>query len=419
MDETAICRDCTRESPAPTVEQRCPVCDSPRLIEHGEIRELSIAHLDCDSFYASVEKRDNPELIDKPVLVGGRERGVVLAACYVARRYGIRSAMPMRTALARCPDAVVVKPNMKKYAEAGRAIRAMMQGITPKVEPISIDEAFLDLTGTDAVHGTYPARTLVSLVRDIESTVGVTVSVGLSYNKFLSKVASDLEKPRGFSILGRSNAVPFLTDKPVSLLWGVGPSLERKLNRDGIFRIGQLRDIAEKQLVARYGAIGSRLSRFAFGQDHRPVNSDQAQKSISAETTFGSDTSDAGDLLSKLLPLCEKVGRSLREKNLAAHSITLKLKTSEFRIITRSRRLARPTQLAADLFAVARPLVERETNGRKFRLIGIGTKDLEAATINEQDLFGLRPQEALEAAVEDVRQRFGDRVINTGRVVRS
>jgi len=378
---------------------------------------LSIAHLDCDSFYASVEKRDNPELLEKPVLVGGRQRGVVMAACYIARRYGIRSAMPMRTALARCPDAVVVKPEMSKYSEAGRAIRSMMEAVSPKVEAISIDEAFLDLSGTDRVHGTYPAHVLVNLVRRIEREVGVTASVGLSYNKFLAKVASDLEKPRGFSILGRKDAVPFLTEKPVSLLWGVGPSLEKRLNKDGIFRIGQLRDVPEKELVARYGAMGRRLSRFSVGQDYRPVNAGGGRKSSSAETTFGADTSRADELLKRLWPLCEKVGRQLREKHLAAGSVTLKLKTSRFKIVTRSRKLARPTQFGADLFAVARPLVEREATGTSFRLIGIGTKDFIDAETSEEDLFGPEPRQSVEAALEDVRERFGDDAIKKGRSI--
>jgi DNA polymerase-4 len=418
-DFPAICRDCASEFPVPTVERRCPRCDSMRLVENRELRTLAIAHLDCDAFYATVEKRDNPELEGKPVAVGGATRGVVLAACYVARRYGIRSAMPMRKAIERCPHLMIVKPDMRKYREVGREVRSLMNEVTPKVEPISVDEAFLDLTGTGPVHGTYPARVLVDLVRRIERDIGITASVGLSYNKFLAKVASELDKPRGFSILGRNDAVPFLTDKPVSLLWGVGPSFEKRLNRDGIFRIGQIRDIPEKELVKRYGAIGSRLARFAIGQDHRAVHSGDLQKSISAETTFDTDLARPDDLLARLWPLCEKVGRQLKDKDLAASSVVLKLKTADFRIVTRSRKLARPTQYGADLFAIARPVLEREANGRRFRLIGIGTKDLvDGVEAAHADLFGPTPSHVLEGAMDQVRGRFGDDAIRKGRSLR-
>lgn len=412
----ALCRDCGSDFPTPSIEQRCPRCDSSRLVEHPELVSLSIAHLDCDAFYATVEKRDDPSLANKPVVVGGRKRGVVMAACYVARRYGVRSAMPMKTALERCPHLVSVKPDMQKYRDAGRAVRELMLETTPKVEPLSVDEAFLDLSGTNTVHGTYPARVLADLVDKIEREVGVTASIGLSYNKFLAKIASDLDKPRGFSVLGHNDAVAFLTDKPVSLLWGVGPSLESRLNRDGIFRIGQLRERSESNLVAQYGSIGSRLARFAMGQDYRRVHAGGLQKSISAETTFGSDLSRPDELLARLWPLCEKVGRQLKDKDLAARSVTLKLKTSNFRLVTRSRTLARPTSFGADLFSVAKPLVEAEAKGQQFRLIGIGTKDLvDQAEVAHPDLFGKNPQHAVEDAMDRVRERFGDDAIGKGR----
>ncbi len=411
-----MCRDCGSDFPAPPVERRCPACDSPRIIEHPELEDLAVAHLDCDAFYATVEKRDNPALADVPVVVGGEKRGVVAACCYIARRYGVRSAMPMRRAFERCPHAVLVKPNMAKYRDVGRAVRALMEETTPRVEPISIDEAFLDLSGMRAVHGTFPARVLDNLVRRIETEIGITASIGLSYNKFLAKIASDLDKPRGFSVVGRADAIPFLTDQPVSLLWGVGPALESRLNRDGIMRIGQLREIPERKLVARYGTIGSRLARFAIGQDNRSIDTSEGRRSISAETTFNADIREEAALLEKLWPLCERVGSQMKENSLVASSVTLKLKTADFRSITRSRKLARPTHYGADLFTVVKPLLAREAGRQKFRLIGVGVKDLAPSEdADSADLFGATIDHAVEDAVDKVRRRFGKDIIKKGR----
>jgi DNA polymerase IV len=415
-DGQALCRDCGEAFPTPPVERRCPQCDSPRIAEHRELSDLSVAHLDCDAFYATVEKRDDSSLARKPVVVGGEKRGVVMACCYIARRYGIRSAMPMRRALERCPHVTIVSPHMAKYKEASRAVRALMEETTPKVEPISIDEAFLDLAGLSVLRNMFPAAILVRLVRRIEEEVGITASIGLSYNKSLAKIASDLEKPRGFSIIGRADAIPFLTNKPVSMLWGVGPSLESRLNRDGIMRIGQLRDVPERELVARYGTIGKRLARLAIGQDGRAIQSGEVQRSISSERTFNDDIRSREELLEKLWPLCEKVGDQLKNKNLVAGTLTLKLKTSRFRLITRSRKLARPTQYGTDLFDIAKPLVSDEADGRKFRLIGIATKDLTDATeMDHSDLFGTTRKHATEEVIDRVRERFGKDVIKKGR----
>ena len=203
-----LCRDCGARPPADA--GTCPGCGSSRLVRHGALHDLTIAHLDCDAFYAAIEKRDRPELRDVPVIVGGRHRGVVAACCYVARTYGVHSAMPMFQALRACPEATVIKPDMKKYVAVGRAIRAMMQELTPLVEPLSIDEAFMDLSGTSSLHGASPAQSLAALALRVEETHRITVSIGLSYNKFLAKIASDLDKPRGFSVIGRAEARSFL-----------------------------------------------------------------------------------------------------------------------------------------------------------------------------------------------------------------
>ncbi|MSO64377.1 MAG: DNA polymerase IV [Alphaproteobacteria bacterium] len=418
----ALCRDCGRDFPTPEVERRCPYCDSPRVLEHPELAELAVAHIDCDAFYATVEKRDNPAIKDQPVVVGGRQRGVVMACCYIARRYGIRSAMPMTKALRLCPHATVVPPDMSKYARVGREVRQLLLETTPAVEPVSIDEAFLDLEGTTAIHGAYPAQVLVDLARKIERELAITISVGLSYNKFLAKVASDLEKPRGFAVIGRAKAQAFLTDQPLRLLWGVGPALERRLHRDGITRVGQLRDFGEAELIARYGSIGHRLHRFAFGRDFRRVHADHEAKSISAERTFAADLSGAEELEGRLWPLCERVAQQLRKERFLTTAVVLKLKTARFRLRTRRRHLARPTDLAADLFAVARELLRKEATGERFRLIGIGSADLVAIDrYDAADLFAddrHAKTKAIEGTVSALRSKFGDDAVTFGRSFR-
>ena len=385
---SALCRDCGTLAETGTADERCRACGSTRLVRHKELATLAIAHLDCDAFYASVEKRDAPHLADRPVIVGGRERGVVLACCYVARVYGVRSAMPMFKALKACPDAVVIRPDMAKYRTVGRAVRQLMRETTPLIEAVSIDEAFLDLAEDDPADG-IPARRLARLVRRIEREIGVTASIGLSYNKFLAKVASDLDKPRGFAVIGRAEAVEFLSQRPVGLLWGVGAALQSRLARDGITRIGQLQGLAEGELASRYGAIGRRLARFARGEDERKVTTDAPTKSISAETTFTRDSAVFEAISDELAPLCETVARRLVQAGLAAGGVSLKLKTGDFRLRTRARKLADPTQRAEILFRTASSLLEREIDGTLFRLVGVGAESLAPAELADPpDLFG-------------------------------
>jgi DNA polymerase-4 len=383
-----LCRDCSAlaadraEGPVPA---RCTECGSPRLVAHPELRDLAIAHLDCDAFYATVEKRARPELADRPVIVGGGTRGVVLACCYVARLYGVRSAMPMFKALAACPDAVVIRPDMAKYREVGRAVRAEMRRLTPLVEPLSIDEAFLDLSGGATPGDVAPAQALAALARRIETGLGITVSIGLSYNKFLAKLASDLDKPRGFAVIGRKEAAGFLTDKPVDWLWGVGRATTRRLAADGILRIGQLRALDRDELARRYGRLGLRLAELAAGEDSRRVQPIARARSISAETTFPRDETDAAVLAQTLERLCDHLAERLRQAGVGAANVTLKLKTADFRLRTRSRRLTEPTQYADPLFAAARQLLAGEVDGAtRFRLIGVGADAFVAAA--EADL---------------------------------
>ncbi len=414
----ALCRDCAGPLAPPPEDARCPLCGSPRLIAHDELERLAIGHLDCDAFYAAVEKRDNPELIDKPVIVGGGKRGVVAACCYIARIRGIHSAMPMFQARKRCPDAVVIRPDIEKYRAVGRRVRAMMEATTPLVEPLSVDEAFLDLSGTESVNAGSPARTLVRLVRRIESEVGITASVGLSYNKFLAKVASDLDKPRGFAVIGRAEAVGFLEDRPVGLLWGVGKALARRHAGDGIATNGPHPAIDEAALVARYGAIGHRLALFARGRDDRPVETGTRAKSVSAETTLERDVAEVEVLKGHLWRLSEKVAGRLKAAGLAGGVVVLKLKTADFRLSTRRRRIDGSTRLAEVLYRSALELLEREADGRRFRLIGIAADELsDAADADPADLFdGDRERLArIEQAMDSVRARFGNTAVVKGR----
>jgi DNA polymerase-4 len=405
-----FCRDCLED--VPETGARCRSCGSPRLVRHPELATLSIAHVDCDAFYATIEKRDNPAIADQPVLIGGGRRGVVAAACYVARTYGIRSAMPMFEALRRCPTATVIRPDMAKYVRVGREVRTMMLDLTPQVEPLSIDEAFLDLSGTERLHKMLPAKTLARFAQRVESDLGITVSIGLSCNKFLAKTASDLDKPRGYAVLGGAEAASFLAPRPVSSIFGVGKVTQARLERDGLRIIADLQQADQADLMRRYGEEGLRLSRLSRGIDTRRVSPDRETKSVSAETTFNVDIADLRPLERQLWLLAEKVSSRLKAKDIAGETVTLKLKTADFRIRTRARSLGGPTRLAATIFAAGRDLLAREVDGTAFRLIGIGVSALTDAggTI---DFIESRTADA-EAAVDRLREKFGHAAIVKG-----
>jgi DNA polymerase-4 len=409
---TSFCRDCLADC-APQVA-RCTACGSPRLVRHASLETLSIAHVDCDAFYATIEKRDDPSLAAEPVIVGGGKRGVVAAACYIARTFGVKSAMPMFEALRLCPQAKVVRPNMEKYSKAGREVRQMMLALTPLVEPLSIDEAFLDLGGTERLHGMSPAKALARFAREVEKNLRITVSIGLSCNKFLAKVASDLDKPRGFAVLDASEAQGFLAPKPVSFIYGVGKASAARYARDGLHRIADLQRLSETDLVRRYGEEGRRLARLARGLDARTISADRETKSVSAETTFQRDLSGFNALERILWSQTEEVSARLKAKELAGSTVTLKLKTADFRIRTRTRSLESPTQLAQRIFAAARSLLERETDGTRFRLLGVGVSSIvNAAEADPADLVDGRAAKA-EHAVDRVRARFGDDAVVRG-----
>lgn len=390
-------------------------------MRHAELHELSIAHIDCDAFYAAVEKRDRPDLASVPLIIGGGKRGVVLTACYNARIKGVRSAMPMFKALALCPEATIIRPDMGKYAEVGRSIRERMRAVTPLVEPLSIDEAFLDLSGTQRLHRAPPALILARLSKEIEAQERVSVSIGLSHNKFLAKIASDLNKPRGFSVIGRADTLAFLAQRPISAIWGVGEATRQRLERDGLRTIAQLQTMDEGELMKRHGTMGQKLWRLSRGIDNRAVKSRGEAKSISAETTFETDLSTRAELLPVLRALCEKVALRLKATDLSASTVVLKLKDQSFRIRTRNRKLANPTRLADRLFETARALLEKELDGTRFRLLGVGCNDFEPmAAADPADLLdpnaGRRAK--AEGALDALRQKFGANAIETGYTFR-
>lgn len=393
---------------------RCHACGSPRLVRHRALRALTLAHIDCDAFYATVEKRDNPDIADKPVIIGGGKRGVVSAACYIARTYGVRSAMPMFKALDLCPDAVVVRPDMAKYVRVGREVRQAMLALTPLVEPLSIDEAFLDLSGTELLHGMIPAKVLARFATQIEREIGITISVGLSVNKFLAKMASDLDKPRGFAAIDPEEATALMAEKPVGFIYGVGPASQEKLSQRGFRLIKDLQRADEIDLMKQFGPEGRRLWRLARGMDERKVVPDRGAKTISNETTLETDVRDFVTLERILWRLCEKVSDRLKGGDLSGTTITLKLKTADFRQRTRSQSIQVPTQLANRIFGMAREMLSREIDGTAFRLIGAGVSALRpGAEADDQNLLGRRSAHA-ERAMDSVRKKFGNAAVIRG-----
>lgn len=409
-----MCRECGRH---PVPGTTCPACASPRVLRHPELFDLATAHVDCDAFFASVEKARRPELAGRPVIVGGGVRGVVTTACYIARLSGVRSAMPMFKARKLCPDATIVRPDMAAYAAAARKMRVMMLRLTPLVQPLSIDEAALDLSGTQALHGAPPAVVLARFAGAVEAELGLTVSIGLARNRLLAKLAAGRDKPRGFAVLG-AEAAQTLACEPVGVLPGVGPVLERRLARLGLTRVGQLQALDDGQARGLLGDHGPSLAARARGEDDRQVHTSDAAKSRSAETTFAEDLAEPAALEQHLWRLSERLATRLRGDDLAATGVVLKLKTAAFASRTRTMRLHQPTVLPETLFAAARALLAREVDGTAFRLIGIGAAGL--APLAFADTGDLADPDAgrrraRQDAIDGLRARFGAAVIGRGR----
>ncbi len=417
-----LCRSCGRngfvggEGP-PT---SCPHCNGEDVRWHEELFDLCIAHVDCDAFYASVEKRDNSQLVDKPVIVGGQKRGVVAAACYLARQYGVRSAMPTWVALKRCPDAIVVRPRMAHYVKISRQIRQKMLELTPLVQPISIDEAFLDLAGTEALHGCSPAMALVRMQKQIREEIGITVSIGLAPNKSLAKMASDRDKPDGFFTVGQLEAKSWLAPQPVSVLFGLGKSAASRLNAAGYKTCGDLFEANIRQLTGILGKQAKQIQNLAAGIDTRSVTTERVAKSISSETTFSADLGTFSDLEAELEVLCSKVSAQLKNARIAGGRITLKLKRPDYQILTRSQTLQSRTDKKHLLFNAARKLLFAEVKPeRSFRLIGFGVDQLGVpeppSLLDIEGGFSDR-QNKLEAAMDQVQHRLGENALQTGRI---
>ncbi|MFY0624472.1 MAG: DNA polymerase IV [Pelagimonas sp.] len=415
----ALCRDCLTQFDSGT---RCPACGRPRVISHDELWDLTIAHMDCDAFYASVEKRENPDLADKPVIIGGGRRGVVSTACYVARIRGVRSAMPMFQALKLCPDAVVLKPQMKLYVEVSRAVRAMMEELSPSIEPLSLDEAFIDLTGTERLHGAPPAVMLARLTKRMKDELGITGSIGLSHNKFLAKVASDLDKPRGFAVIGKAETMEFLRPKPVRMIWGVGNATQETLERTGIRTFEDLLRWEKQDLMTRFGSMGERLYHLARGQDRRRVMRDEPIKSISKETTFFEDTASTEFLDGHLWRLAVQVADRAKARGLAGRVVTLKVKQADFKQITRRSTLPDATQMADRIYRAARALLDQLPPNVPYRLIGTGISHLvpEDQSDRVPDLLDPQAEQRAKAerATDSIRARFGSDAIQKGRSLR-
>lgn len=401
---------------------RCSSCTG-KVLSHPELFDLSIAHIDADAFYASVEKHDDPSIAERPLIVGGAgARSVVTTACYIARQYGVRSAQPMYKARQACPDAIIRSPNFPRYREVSGAILAMMKELTPLVQSVSLDEAYLDMSGTTQLHGAPPAVMLARLAKRVREEIGITVSIGLSHARYLAKIASDLEKPSGFSVIGRAETIEFLHDKPVGIIGGVGPEMQKSLAALGIITIGDIRRADPALLRSKLGSYAPQLVEFAFGRDNRPVAPSPAAKSISAETTFTKDRYLLSDLEAAIWPLCEKVSSRAKKASSVGETVTLKLKTDTHRQITRQVQLDHPTQLAEEIYRSAQALLAKAAGKTSYRLVGIGLSGLQDASniTVQQKLFddGAARREAAERALDAIREKFGDDAAYKGRSFR-
>ncbi len=376
--------------------------------------ERKIIHVDMDAFFASVEQRDRPELRGKPVIVGGRpeERGVVAAASYEARKFGVHSAMPTAQALRLCPRAILIPGRMGYYAEISRQIREILYAFTPLVEPLSLDEAFLDVTGSERLFGG-AEQIAREIKRRIREEVKLTCSVGIAPNKFLAKLASDLNKPDGFVVVHPSKIVDFLENLPVSRLWGVGPATEERLRARGISTIGDLQQIPRSELIDKFGKWGAQLFELARGIDERPVTSEHEVKSISRETTFAKDLDQFNELRKVLFELADEVAQELREEGLKARTVQIKVRFADFRTITRRVTLKESTDATRVIREAARLLWEHKVAlpRQGVRLVGVGVSNLEYPVTGQLRLFAWEDPNAkdshlLDHVIDEVRSRF-------------
>ncbi len=411
-----ICRDCANFS---TDKIKCHKCNSPRILEHDELLSLNIAHIDCDAFYASVEKSRNPLLINKPVIVGGGKRGVVTTCCYIARIKGVKSAMPIFKAKKLCPEAIIIHPKMTLYKRISKIVFSKFNQLTPLVETIAFDEAYLDFSGTYQLYKKTPAELLVKLALEIEKQLGITISIGLSENKFLAKLASSFNKPRGFTVIGKSEKLEFIKNLHIKNIPGIGPSLQKKFERNSIITIDNLRKLDKKKLINGFGNFGGTVWNMARGIDERKVNPSNQRKSISKETTFETNISDFNELKKTLWALSENVSEILKKNNTFARLLTLKLKRHNFKTITCSFTFLEPTYLAENIYQTAISLLKNKIEQAPFRLIGLSTSKF---CIEKQQSFSnlklnkkSQKIEKTEHVVDKIRLKFGKEIIKKGR----
>jgi DNA polymerase-4 len=415
-EKQALCRDCFATLYG---EKRCPKCHSPRILYHKELFCLNIAHVDCDAFYASIEKSMNEELVDKPLIVGGGSRGIVTTCCYIARISGVKSAMPVYIAKKLCPRAIIVPPRMSLYRKISRLIYSKMTRLTPKVETIALDEAYLDLSGTKQLHGKTPAELLVELAKEIENEVNLSISIGLSENRFLAKLASSLNKPRAFTVIGKEEKHDFIRNLPVTSIPGVGPKLSKKLKKNSIEKISQLVALGQNRLEKQYGTYGKTLWNFARGEDSKIVEPNSIRKSISKEITFEADLKKETDLKRALWLLSEKVSDELKSKRICGRTITLKLKRSDFKVVSMSYTADQPFKMAEELYQSSLALLVKKLFLAPFRLLGLSISRL---IIDEED-GGFEKSfdttyikiKKTELAMDKIRSKFGKKSIIKGR----
>jgi DNA polymerase-4 len=384
------------------------------------VMERWIIHADMDEFFAAVEKLDNPALRGKPLLVGGDPagRGVVSTASYEAREFGCHSAMPMARAIRQCPDAIVLPVRGKRYRHVSEEIFEIMGEFTPLIERLSVDEAFLDITGTERLLGP-PPRVAADVKSRVKSRTGLTVSVGVAPNKFLAKLASDLEKPDGLTIIEPDRIHEVLDPLGIRKLWGVGPAAAKRFEKLNIRTVGQLRKASPDMICAQLGSGGEQLQRLAAGLDDRPVTPDSRAKSIGQEQTFGADIDDLDELTRVLLDQTQQVARRLRQNQLKARTVTLKLRYGDFTTLTRSTTSDEPTDVTELLWRRAHGLLTDWAAGKRrpLRLLGVTASQLIGRAGVQGSLFGdpsEDKQHRLDQAVDEIANRFGDGAINRG-----
>ena len=412
----SLCRDCFQIF---KYGLRCRNCNSPRIISHNNLLDLTIAHIDCDAFYASIEKRENPKIRNLPVIVGGKNRGVVTTCCYIARINGVRSAMPIFKAKKLCPDAIIIAPRMGYYKKISKSIKEMLTALSPTIEFISLDEAYIDFEGTRRLHGEAPAVKLAKIAKEIEIKLGISISIGLSYNKFLAKIGSDLDKPRGFSIIGQSDVMKILRNKPISNILGVGAKTKIILESNGISTINDLLIYEKDQLNDLLGSFGETLWFLARGIDYRRITPNKRPRSISCERTLETNQMDFEILISFLWDLTEEISLRLKKLSLVAKKFNLKLKKANFNLIVRTITLENYSNSPETIFQASKILLKRNIVKGPFRLVGITAKDFSDSqnTVWKKNFFDKQDNQILaaEEAIDNIRSKFGKTSIIKGR----